>query len=115
LDRHDFGGVRDRHGLESTPRETKEEITDEEHGQVGGEELDEEETGQANEGGEHGGSVTVSLRSPTGDLETQDLTDGGRNTETTLPFGGDFVLVTGGRVDTESLGEGLVGKELTKE
>ena len=115
MDRHDFCGVGHSHGLESTPGETKEEVTNEEHWQICGEELDEEETGQADEGGEHGGSVTVSFGSPTGDLKTEDLTDGGGNTETGLPFGGNFILVTNGRVDTESLGERLVGKELTKE
>lgn len=76
--------------------------------------MDKEETGQADESGKHSGSVTVSFGSPTGDLETENLTNGGRNTETSLPFGGDFVLITLGTEDTESLGEGLVGKELTK-
>ena len=114
MDRHDFCGVGHSHGLESTPGETKEEVTDEKHGQVGGEELDKEETGQADESGKHGGSVTVSLGSPTGDLKTENLTNGGRNTETSLPFGGDFVLVTLWTEDTESLSEGLVGKELTE-
>lgn len=31
LDRHDLGGVGDSHGLESTPRETKEEVGSEQH------------------------------------------------------------------------------------
>lgn len=54
--------------LESTPGETEEKVTDQEHGEVDGKELDEEETGEADEGGKHSGSVTVSLGSPTGNL-----------------------------------------------
>ena len=115
LDGHDLGGVRHGHGLEGTPRETEQEVGDEEHGQIDGEELEEEETGESDYGDKHGGSVAESLRGPTGDLKTQDLSDLDRAGETGLPSGGDLPFVLRGIEDAELCGERLVGIELTEQ
>jgi hypothetical protein len=61
--------------LECTPREAEQDVSDQKHRKVDSEELNKEETGEEDESGKHSGPVTVSLGSPTGDLETEDLTN----------------------------------------
>lgn len=112
---HDFGRVRYGHRLEGTPGETEEDVADESGGEVLGEELDEEETGESDEGDHHRRAVSHSLGCPSGDLKTENLTDLDGDGKTGLPASGDLVLVVRGVVRTELLGESLVGVELTKE
>lgn len=71
--------------------------------------------GERDNGDKHGRSVTVFLRSPTGNLKTQNLTNLHRDRKTRLPSGGDLPLVLSAVVDTESLGESLVGVKLTEQ
>lgn len=114
-DGHDFSGVGDGHGLESTPRETKQQVTGEKHGKVDGEELDEQETSQTDEGDKHGESVSEHFRCNTGDLETENVSDLGRDTQSCLPSGGDLVALGFLVVFTELLGESGLSVELTQE
>jgi hypothetical protein len=70
---------------------TEQEVTSQEHFDIGSEELDEQETGQGDEGDEHGESVTESFREGTGDLKTEDVSDLHGARQTSLPSSGDLV------------------------
>lgn len=101
-----------------TPWEPEENVTSQQHLEIDGEELDEQETGETNESEKHGRSVTVSLRRPSGDLETQDLTNLTTDRETGLPFRFNLPSTAVGRVRIENTVPGrkrLVGKELTEQ
>lgn len=70
---------------------TEQEVTSEKHFNVGSEELDEQETGQGDEGDEHGESVTESLRDRTGNLKTEDVSNLHGARQPSLPSSGDLV------------------------
>src|SRR6186713_2461941 len=90
-DRCHLGGVGGGERLENTPRETRKNVSCEEHVNVDGEESDEDGAGDEQKSPNHGQAVTNSFRNDTVQEKTDDLSSGGSVAESCLPGGADFV------------------------
>jgi hypothetical protein len=77
--------------------------------------LEEQEGDDGNEGDEHGVSVSKAVRSPTGNLETENLADLTTCSKRCLPLDWDLVRVTSWVEKAESLDESGLGVELSQE
>lgn len=91
----DVGGVGGGDGLEDTPRQTLEDLTDKEDGERRGIEGDKDECGDGSKGAEDGLAVTKALRSPTSELKTNQTTDESCVLQAGLPSGRDLTCAVG--------------------
>jgi len=87
----DFRGIGSRHGLEDSPRNTLQDITDEEGLKVLCEERDEDESNHHGERGHHSVAVTDSVDNDTSSVETKNFSHESTIREAGLPFRGDLV------------------------
>lgn len=115
LERHDLGTVGGRVGDKHAPRNTLEELRDQDDGERVGEVEDEDEGIEKHEAENRGPSVSDSAGDGTGDNDTNDGTDGTDNLKGRLPLGLNDPLLVLVTVDTVSLGESGQGDEVADE
>jgi hypothetical protein len=87
-----FGGVGGGESLEDTPWDTTEEVTDEEHFDVDGEEEDEDGAGHESHGEHVNTSRAISLLKKTVEQKTKDRTTVVSSTNSTLPLCRNMLL-----------------------
>lgn len=110
----DFGGVGDSQGLEDTPWNTNEHLSDQELDKCLGEEDDEDESRDANKATNHGLAVSESLGNDTVEEQTGDLTNKRAVAETSLPRRSQLIAAVG--LDFTKLAlENVVGVEVADE